>query len=127
MTGAPQKLTGRALTVFDPATLKADEAKVSRSFWAKLKRALAAIPFAEDLLAARYAAFDPKTPIHVKAILMGALAYFIMPADVIPDFIAALGYTDDAAVLLAAIRAVRPHITPAHRAQARDRLDRSRG
>lgn len=122
----PKKTTGRELVVYDPAKLKADEAKVSRSFWAKLKRALAAIPFAEDLLAARYSAADPATPIHVKAILMAALAYFIMPADVIPDFIAALGYTDDAAVLLAAIRAVSPHITPAHRATAKTWLEKQR-
>jgi uncharacterized membrane protein YkvA (DUF1232 family) len=122
----PRKSAGRELVIFDPAKLKADEAKVSRSFWAKLRRALAAIPFAEDLVAARHAAADPATPLHVKAILMGALAYFIMPADVIPDFIALLGYTDDAAVLLAAIRAVSPHIKPAHRAQARAWLAKQR-
>ena len=55
---------------------------------------------------------------------MGALAYFIMPADVIPDFIAGLGYTDDAAVLIAAIKAIRDHLRPEHRDKARKFLEK---
>ena len=54
---------------------------------------------------------------------MGAIAYFITPTDVIPDFIAAMGYTDDAAVLMAAIRAVGSNLKPHHRERARRFLD----
>jgi len=57
-------------------------------------------------------------------VLMGALAYFVVPADMVPDFLPWLGFTDDAAVLFAAIRAIAPHITGAHRARARAALDR---
>ena len=46
-----------------------------------------------------------------------------MPADMIPDFIVGLGFTDDAAVLAAAIAAIRGHIKPAHREAARATLD----
>ncbi len=46
-----------------------------------------------------------------------------MPSDVIPDFIAGLGYTDDASVLAAAIAAVRSSLKPEHFAAARAFLD----
>ncbi len=50
---------------------------------------------------------------------MGALAYFILPSDVIPDFIPGMGYTDDASVLAAALAAVRTHLRPEHFSAAR--------
>jgi uncharacterized membrane protein YkvA (DUF1232 family) len=53
---------------------------------------------------------------------LGALAYFVLPADLIPDFIAGLGFTDDAAVVAAAIRSVAPAITERHRDKARAAL-----
>ncbi len=95
-----------------------------RRFWAKLRRMLARIPFAEDLVAAYYCALDRDTPGYVRAVLFGALAYFVLPADVVPDFLAGLGFTDDASVLAAAIAAVGRHLEPKHRAQARERLER---
>lgn len=103
----------------DPAKLERDKRLVLERFWLKLRDTMAKIPFAEDALAAFYAATDPATPFRAKAVLMGALAYFIMPVDALPDFIALLGYTDDATVLLLALRTVRDHLTPAHRDRAR--------
>src|SRR5436190_1685685 len=73
-----------------------DEALVRKSFWAKARRVAAGIPFAEDLVAAYFCAFDHETPLQVKAALLGALAYFVLPFDVIPDVLPMLGYTDDA-------------------------------
>ena len=52
---------------------------------------LARIPFAEDLVAAYYCALDRDTPGYVRAVLFGALAYFVLPIDVVPDFLAGLG------------------------------------
>ena len=83
------------------------------------------MPFIEDALAAYYCATDGKTPIYVKAVLMGALAYFIVPIDVIPDFIPGLGFTDDAAILAAAISAVRSALRPEHFDAARAFLTRT--
>ena len=40
----------------------------------------------------------------------------------IPDVMPVLGFTDDAAVLAAAIKLVSDHITPAHRQVAKDKL-----
>jgi uncharacterized membrane protein YkvA (DUF1232 family) len=104
-----------------------DEDKVRRGFWAKVKRVGAGLPFAEDLLAAYYCAFDRDTPLQVKAALLGALAYFVLPFDAIPDVLPVIGFTDDAAVLAASIRLVAGSITPAHRAAARAARTRGLG
>ncbi len=101
-----------------------DEEKVRRGFWAKVKRVGVRLPFAEDLLSAYYCAFDRDTPTGVKAALIGALAYFVLPFDAIPDMLPVLGYTDDAAVLATAIRLVASHLKPEHRAAARAALAR---
>lgn len=99
-----------------------DERVVRRDFWSKLRANVNRIPFIEDLLAAYYCATDAATPIRVKAVLFGALAYFILPVDAMPDFVAVLGFTDDAAVLAAAVQAVRSHLRPEHYRRARDAI-----
>jgi uncharacterized membrane protein YkvA (DUF1232 family) len=110
---------------FEPAErLAEDRESLRRRFWIKLKRVVAKLPFAEDLLAAYYCAFDKQTPRHVQAALLGAIAYFVLPFDFIPDMLPVLGYTDDAAVLATAIRLVANHITPDHRDAARAALKR---
>jgi uncharacterized membrane protein YkvA (DUF1232 family) len=120
----PELPPGTDLVPFDPEKLRRDEDLVRKGFWDKLRRTLGKVPFTEDALAAFYCATDPRTPRWVQAVLLGALAYFILPADVIPDVIAGLGFTDDASVLLAAIGAVRSNISSAHRDKARDFLRR---
>ncbi|NPU14078.1 DUF1232 domain-containing protein [Bradyrhizobium sp. 83002] len=110
---------------FEPADrLARDRDSVRRRFWIKFKQVVARIPFAADLLAAYYCAFDKETPRHVQVALLGALAYFILPFDFLPDVMPVLGFTDDAAVLATAIRMVASHITPDHRAAARAALAR---
>ena len=101
-----------------------DEETVRRGFWSKAKRVGARLPFAEDLLAAYYCAFDRETPRHVQGALLGAIAYFILPFDFVPDMLPVLGFTDDAAVLATAIRLVAAHITNDHREAARAALKR---
>jgi uncharacterized membrane protein YkvA (DUF1232 family) len=101
-----------------------DEARVRSGFWRKARKVASRLPFAEDLLAAYYCAFDRTTPLQVKAALLGALAYFVLPVDAVPDVLPLLGYSDDAAVLVAALRLVAGHIRPEHRAAAREALAR---
>ena len=90
----------------------------------RLKKFGSRIPFAEDLLAALYCALDPATDRKVKLILFGAAAYFLMPMDAMPDLFPIIGFTDDAAVIAAAIAAVRSGITDSHRDKARETLKR---
>jgi uncharacterized membrane protein YkvA (DUF1232 family) len=111
----------------DTDKLERDRARVAREFWAKLRRNIRRVPFLEEAVAAYYCAFDPATPRRVKAVLLGALAYFILPIDFVPDFMLVLGYTDDAAVLYAAIRSVTPHIKDSHRSQARAAIEKLSG
>jgi len=103
-----------------------DEQVVREKFLPKLSRVLARVPFAEDLLAAYYCAFDRAMPVKAKGILIGALAYFVLPVDIIPDMLLGLGFTDDLAVLLAAYKVVTTHVTEAHRQRARETLARLR-
>jgi uncharacterized membrane protein YkvA (DUF1232 family) len=109
---------------WDVATLAREQAYVRRGFWTKLRRFAARLPFAEDLLAAYYCAFDRATPRHVQAALVGALAYFVLPFDVIPDMLPVLGFTDDAAVLATALKLVSSHMRPEHRDAARQAIAR---
>jgi uncharacterized membrane protein YkvA (DUF1232 family) len=124
-------MNGRDLVPYNPAedpkaqepqVMRRNEARVERSFWAKLRRSVGRVPFLEDAVSAYFCAFDPATPRPVKAMLLAALAYFVVPSDLIPDFIAGLGFTDDATVLFATLRLVAGNITPRHRRLARRRL-----
>jgi len=109
---------------FDLGDYENQEKMVREGLWTKLRRAIGSIDFAREAVAAWYCARDPATPARVKAILIGALAYFILPTDVIPDVLIGLGFTDDAAVFWAAWQAVSSHITEDHRQQAEIALER---
>ncbi len=112
------------LTPAEADKMNRDRHRVERDFWQKLKVAARKIPFADDLVAVYYCALDPTTPRQVKYILFGALAYFILPFDLVTDFLPLLGFGDDAAVLYAAIRMVTPHIKSEHRVRAKEALDK---
>lgn len=101
---------------------RSEERMVRQKFWAKAKGHAARLPFAEDLLAAYYCAFDRNTPMQVKGTLIGALAYFVVPFDIAPDVLPLLGFADDAAVLATAIRLVAAHMRAEHREAARQAL-----
>ena len=101
-----------------PKDFSEREKKVRAEFWDKLKRVAGRVPFVEDAVAAYYCALDPETPLRVRGTLLGALAYFILPIDIVPDFILGVGFTDDAAVIAMAIRLVSQHIKPVHRIAA---------
>lgn len=105
-----------------PVPLPRDERVVDRDFWKKLRKVAGRIPFAEDAAAAYFCAVDPATPSKVKATLFAALAYFVMPFDLIPDFLAGIGFTDDAAVIALALTMVAGQIKERHRARARAAL-----
>jgi len=118
-------MTGLDGEILEPENLSsentagADEASVRAGFWRTFGKAAKQIPFAEDVVAAYYCALDPQTPGKAKAVLLGALAYFILPTDAVPDFLALVGFSDDIAVLTLAIATVRSNLTEAHRIAAR--------
>lgn len=91
--------------------------------WRKLARVAARIGFADSIVAAWYCARDAATPTHVRGVLLAALAYFLLPADLIPDVLVGIGFTDDAAVMAAVVGTFARYITPEHRTRAARRLD----
>jgi len=119
MTKVPE-IEGEAVNL--PVIVVGNEKTVRDGFWPKMAKVLARIPFAENAVAAWYCAFDPKTPVRVKGILLAALAYFIMPIDMVPDLLIGIGFTDDMAVLATAIGLIKSHIKEEHYEAARVKL-----
>lgn len=95
-------------------------------FWDKVKNYAKAVGegVLEPALKLYYAALDTDTPTWAKAIIYGALGYFICPFDAIPDATPVVGYADDLGVLVAAVAAVAAHIKEEHVKRARDTLRR---
>lgn len=118
-TRSQEPLDGEVLgPEIDPAA----EERVRRGFWTTLRRAAGRIPFVDELVAAYYCALDKRTPMRVRAMLIAALAYFVLPIDAVPDLLLGIGFTDDLTVLLGVIGLVRAHIREEHRVAARQAL-----
>ena len=92
-------------------------------FWKKLRRT-ASLVGAKVLYPALQLYFlmqSKNVPVKAKTLIIGALGYLILPADLVPDFIPALGFTDDLTALMVALRAVNTHLTPDIKRQAKER------
>ncbi len=123
----PQQSDAYQRETLDTEDIAADEHKVRAGFWRKLGSVASRVPFAEDAAAAYYCALDSRTPTRVRAMIFGALAYFLLPTDAVPDIFLGLGFTDDAAVLATALNMLAGHISPAHRTAAKAALARLKG
>jgi uncharacterized membrane protein YkvA (DUF1232 family) len=110
------------IEILGPEEAAEKEAQIRARFWPTVRRALRVIPFIDEVVAAYYAMLDPTTPTRARWTLIGALAYFVMPFDVIPDLLLGLGFVDDVSILLAALAAVRGSIKEEHREAARRAL-----
>ena len=110
-----------------PSVMKLNEQRVAKGFWPKIVRVAARVPFAKDALSVWYCARDDDTPIAAKGLMLAALAYFVLPIDAIPDVIAGLGYTDDAAVFAALLAVLGRNLKPKHKEAARRDIERLRG
>lgn len=107
-----------------PAVQRVNETRVRDGFWPKIRRTAARIPFAGQALSVWFAARDPETPTAAKGIMLGALAYFVLPVDAIPDIFAGIGFTDDAAVIAALLATLGANVKKRHRELADQALDR---
>lgn len=100
-------------------TIRRHEQIVDEGFFIKLRKSLGKLPFAEEICAAYFCAMDDRTPTRVRGILLAALAYFVMPVDMIPDIITGFGFTDDATVIATAIGIVSGYISQGHHDKAK--------
>jgi uncharacterized membrane protein YkvA (DUF1232 family) len=109
-----------------PSIQRVNEVRVQKGFWPKIRRTAARIPFARQAISVYYSARDPETPLAAKGMMLGGLAYFVLPIDAIPDIFAGIGFTDDAAVIAALIATLGAHIKRRHTDQAEAALERLR-
>ncbi|HEX8203812.1 MAG TPA: YkvA family protein [Isosphaeraceae bacterium] len=100
-----------------------NERVVRAGFVAKAKRHLRQIPMATEVVAAYFCMLDAETPLWVKGVAAAALAYFILPADAIPDLLPVVGLGDDIGVLTAALTTISAYITDEHRRKAREWME----
>ena len=101
-----------------------EQAFSDRGFWDKLKHYArsAGREVVEKTLLLYYAMQEEKAPAWAKATIAGALGYFIVPLDAIPDLTPAAGYADDLGVLVLAIAAVAAYINDDVRAKAEEKM-----
>ena len=91
----------------------AEREDIGPRLWEKLRRfaRVAGRIVVERALRLYYAAQDPATPAWARRAIYGALAYFILPIDLVPDLLPGIGYADDATTLLATLAAVSMYVT----------------
>lgn len=105
--------------------LKESEKHFSETkFWSKLKKygkkAGSSVVYAVMLL--YFTLQKPEVPAKTKAIIIGALGYFILPLDLIPDLAIGVGYTDDLGALGLALLQVAMYIDQDIKDQAKQKL-----
>jgi len=104
-----------------PYAVRVNASLVRRGFWPKIRRVAASAPFAEDAVALWFCARDRQTPATTKALLLAALAFFVIPKPFRPRRlpIPGLMIADEAAIIAAAIALAKRSIQPRHRDAAR--------
>ncbi len=108
-----------------PLTIKKMKNYSNRSFWQKIKNFAAAAGRKVTLpaLAMYYCMKDKDTPLRAKLIIIGALGYFILPADMICDLSPLVGFTDDLTVLVTAYELIRKHVKDEHIQKAQEQVE----
>ncbi len=93
-------------------------------FWDKLTRhaTSAGQMVVEKALLLYYTLQSPNVPRKTKAVIYGALGYFIWPLDAVPDVMPMAGYTDDLSVLLMAVATVALYTDATARDKARAKV-----
>lgn len=96
------------------------------SFWKKLKH-LAAKVGSKVLYPALQLYFllqAKDVPVKAKTLIVGALGYLILPTDIVPDFIPALGFTDDLTALMVVLRTLNKYLNPEINARAKEQANK---
>jgi uncharacterized membrane protein YkvA (DUF1232 family) len=106
-------------TIYLPAKNLLRARIVEQGFWPRLLKMAGHIPFAEDLAAAYFCVIDPTTPGRVRGAVLAALAWFVLPASVLPEFLVVVGFTDEIAVTAIVVRMIRKHLKESHYVRAR--------
>lgn len=94
-------------------------------FWDKMSKVFkrAGYELLEKALWLYYAAQRPETPRWARMTAYGALGYFILPFDAIPDWLFGFGLTDDLGALTLAVATISQYIDSDVRRRSTARLD----
>ena len=94
-------------------------------FWEKTKSVLksAGLLTLYKALQLYYVLKESSCPAHIKAAILAALGYFILPIDVVPDFIPGVGFGDDLVAITAALVIAQAYVDEEVKRKARDKLD----
>ena len=106
------------------STDEENDQRVRRDFSDKAARFSQQLPFVENAAAMYYCAVARDLPKRVNIAIFAALAYFVVPADLIPDVVAVTGYLDEGIVLARTFNYVRTNVTEWDRSQVRDAIAR---
>ena len=95
-------------------------------FWEKIQKVArkAGIKISYAALLLYYVLRSPATPSSDRMKIIGALGYFILPVDLIPDYLPVIGFSDDLAALTWALYSVAKNITPEVKVQAQEQLEK---
>ncbi len=95
------------------------------SFWKKLKHLASNVgsKVLYPALQLYYLLQAKNVPVKAKTLIVGALGYLILPVDMVPDFIPALGFTDDLSALMVALRTLNKYLTPEINQKAKEQTN----
>lgn len=103
-----------------PIRLQAERWYSAPSLWRKLSRT--ALVLGRKMVLTTITLFhclrDADTPTWAKSVIVGALGYLILPADLVPDIIPGAGYGDDWAALVTALATVATYVKDSHKIRA---------
>jgi len=116
MSAPPTEITAEPEILEDPKAID------RRGFFRKARRFAGKLPFVRDIVAMWFALGDDRTPLWAKAVMAGAIAYFVGPTDLVPDLFIGLGYGDDAMVALSALKSISEYVRGEHYDRADDWL-----
>jgi len=116
----PDHIGKKTFTEEERQEAEANYRKVAAEFLDKARKLAGKVPFIPDAAAMYYCMLDVKTPFWVKASVAAALAYFVSPLDVIPDWVPIAGLADDAAIVAVTMGIVHRHIQEEHIQKAQE-------
>lgn len=90
------------------------------NFLLDIKRFIGWVPFVKNAVVLYFCMINSHTPLAVRTMIAGTLAYFLLPTDAIPDFLGILGLADDASLVATTSTDVSMYVTEKHRQQAND-------
>jgi len=96
----------------DEDSFEKGKEEVEEKLWEKVERTGKKVSFIKDIIALYNYLMDDRVQWYRKTVVVGALLYFIMPMDLIPDIAPLVGYMDDLGVITATLKFLGHELIP---------------